>query len=591
MQFLVKVSQLFFSPTNGRSEEDPAAVRELAADIKENGLINALTCRPKLSKNQSPPFITDLLAKDGEFEIIAGNRRFKAIKTIPDYGLVKIEADNYSDEQAGLIQASENIHRKDLRPMEELTYYERFLKTMTIDQLVSKIGKTKNYVTSVLQLRKLIPEFTKYLNDGSLPVEYAKEICKVDPAVQKKLFSDEYILDITKGKIQRLLTLHEVKKVIFQDVSKPINSAIFSLSDPDLYKEAGACNVCPYNTGANADLFLNSSKEAVCTKTSCFQIKLYSHIRNRIKELEKIQQPYKLLYEEDYSASGNKHVEKLECQSSYRYSLSKIKPKEDLFVIGIFIDVHTWNEKHQIGEEFYITPKATAKDKATAEGKKTGKKEEPKETPTEMRERRMLKRFEREDDLDKVEVRKAIMKEVFKQDYLSDSVLKDVAEQIISEAYPGCYDLLTADYKIKKHQDLIDQVKSLKDLVKLIVKAYAADNLQEHITTGVNLTDIKFDHLIRAAKEYRIDIAKLHKPFIDNRKKERTEEIAAVAAAKKRAAARAKKSAVKKPAKDVQDGSVIGKKKKPETTGKDLPIKIIRVKAAADKKTAKKKSK
>lgn len=178
MQFLVKVSQLFFSPTNGRSEEDPAAVRELAADIKENGLINALTCRPKLSKNQSPPFITDLLAKDGEFEIIAGNRRFKAIKTIPDYGLVKIEADNYSDEQAGLIQASENIHRKDLRPMEELTYYERFLKTMTIDQLVSKIGKTKNYVTSVLQLRKLIPEFTKYLNDGSLPVEYAKEICK-----------------------------------------------------------------------------------------------------------------------------------------------------------------------------------------------------------------------------------------------------------------------------------------------------------------------------------------------------------------------------------------------------------------------------
>jgi ParB family chromosome partitioning protein len=150
------------NPRNPRRNFGDASLDELAASIKEKGIIQPLLARP-------------LAGIADAYEIIAGERRWRAAQRagLHEVPIISIDAD---DRQALELAIIENVQRADLDPLEEAAGYERlgdeFLYTQA--DLAKVIGKSRSHVSNSLRLLKL-PERTKsLLRDGKISAGHAR---------------------------------------------------------------------------------------------------------------------------------------------------------------------------------------------------------------------------------------------------------------------------------------------------------------------------------------------------------------------------------------------------------------------------------
>ena len=150
------------NPRNPRRNFGEDSLDELAASIKEKGIIQPLLARPVPGAPDS-------------FEIIAGERRWRAAQRagLHEVPIVTFEAD---DRQALELAIIENVQRADLDPLEEAAGYERlgdeFLYTQA--DLAKVIGKSRSHVSNCLRLLKL-PERTKsLLREGKISAGHAR---------------------------------------------------------------------------------------------------------------------------------------------------------------------------------------------------------------------------------------------------------------------------------------------------------------------------------------------------------------------------------------------------------------------------------
>jgi len=150
------------NPRNPRRNFSEDGLDELAASIKEKGIIQPLLARP-------------LAGIADAYEIIAGERRWRAAQRagLHEVPIVSLEAD---DRQALELAIIENVQRADLDPLEEAAGYERlgdeFLYTQA--DLAKVIGKSRSHVSNCLRLLKL-PERTKsLLRDGKISAGHAR---------------------------------------------------------------------------------------------------------------------------------------------------------------------------------------------------------------------------------------------------------------------------------------------------------------------------------------------------------------------------------------------------------------------------------
>jgi ParB family chromosome partitioning protein len=138
------------NPRNPRKSFDEEELEDLAASIKEKGILQPILVRPM-------PKMADV------YEIIAGERRWRAAQKagLEEVPVIVIEAD---DKQALELSIIENVQRTDLNPMEEAAGYERLSEEFAYTQndLAKVIGKSRSHVTNTLRLLKL-PERTKSL--------------------------------------------------------------------------------------------------------------------------------------------------------------------------------------------------------------------------------------------------------------------------------------------------------------------------------------------------------------------------------------------------------------------------------------------
>ncbi|MGH6814029.1 MAG: ParB/RepB/Spo0J family partition protein, partial [Methylocella sp.] len=165
------------NPRNPRRNFGGDSFEELAASIKEKGIIQPILARPV----QGLP---------GTFEIIAGERRWRAAQRagVHEVPIVAFEAD---DRQALELAIIENVQRADLDPLEEAAGYERlgdeFLYTQA--DLAKVIGKSRSHVANSLRLLKL-PERTKtLLHEGKLSAGHARVLlsCAAPDALAEKI--------------------------------------------------------------------------------------------------------------------------------------------------------------------------------------------------------------------------------------------------------------------------------------------------------------------------------------------------------------------------------------------------------------------
>jgi ParB family chromosome partitioning protein len=144
-----------------RKHFDPVQLQELAESIKTTqGLLQPIVARP---------------LPDGKFEIIAGERRWRAAQLA---GLTEVNClvSYYTDEQALQASIIENINRADLNPIEEAQAYQRLIDEFHYlhEEVAAAVGKSRTKITNALRLLKLDPRVQELLITGQLSEGHGK---------------------------------------------------------------------------------------------------------------------------------------------------------------------------------------------------------------------------------------------------------------------------------------------------------------------------------------------------------------------------------------------------------------------------------
>jgi len=160
--FEVDIKKVRSNPSQPRAKFDRDRLEELKQSITENGVIQPITVRK---------------ADDG-FEIIAGERRFRAVQ---DLGFDKIPAfimDVSNEGQMLELALVENIQREDLNPIEVAKGYQQLQKEygLTQEQVATKVGKDRATVANFIRLLKLSPQIQESLQKGEISMGHARTL-------------------------------------------------------------------------------------------------------------------------------------------------------------------------------------------------------------------------------------------------------------------------------------------------------------------------------------------------------------------------------------------------------------------------------
>ena len=170
----IPVGMIEPNPFQPRMSFDTEALEELTASIRSLGLIQPITVRK-----------TD----EGKYQIISGERRFRACKAA---GMDFIPAFIRAASDQGMLEMAivENIQREDLDPIEVALGYRRLIEecNLTQEQMAERIGKKRASVTNYLRLLRLPAKVQHDLKVGLVSVGHAKVILGVeDPLLQEQL--------------------------------------------------------------------------------------------------------------------------------------------------------------------------------------------------------------------------------------------------------------------------------------------------------------------------------------------------------------------------------------------------------------------
>jgi ParB family chromosome partitioning protein len=158
-------------PRRGFDEE---SLGTLAASIRELGVLQPVLVRP---------------LEDGTFELIAGERRWRAAKRA---GLQAVPAIvRHADDAVSLEQALvENVQREDLNPLDEAAAYQQLVEDfkLTHEELAARVGKSRVAITNALRLFQLPPSIQKLVGEGTLSAGHARALLGTpDRAYQEQL--------------------------------------------------------------------------------------------------------------------------------------------------------------------------------------------------------------------------------------------------------------------------------------------------------------------------------------------------------------------------------------------------------------------
>lgn len=137
----------------------------LAASIKEHGVIQ--------------PVLVRQLA-DGGYELIAGERRWRACKSL-GYKTIPAFVKDYPDREAAAASLIENIQREDLNPLEEAAAYHRLMAdfALTQEEVSGRVGKSRPFVANMLRLLVLPEEIRELITAGRLSAGHARALLAI----------------------------------------------------------------------------------------------------------------------------------------------------------------------------------------------------------------------------------------------------------------------------------------------------------------------------------------------------------------------------------------------------------------------------
>ena len=170
----VPVDRITPNPEQPRMVFDEESLQELAASIREHGVLQPILVRP-LGNHQ--------------FQLIAGERRWRASK-IAGHATIPALVEEIDDDTALEISIIENLQREDLSPLDEASMYDRMIHEhgYSVRKLAQKLGKDKGYLENRLRLADAPPEVRQLVSVRKDTLSHAYELLKVeDPKKRRRL--------------------------------------------------------------------------------------------------------------------------------------------------------------------------------------------------------------------------------------------------------------------------------------------------------------------------------------------------------------------------------------------------------------------
>lgn len=145
-----------------RKDMDPVRLQELADSIKAQGVVQPVVVR---------------LSEDGRYEIVAGERRWRAAQLAGLYD-VPVVVRKVNDQAALAMALIENIQREDLNPLEEAEALQRLIAEfgLTHQQTAEAVGKSRTAVTNLLRLNELQPRVKSLLATSAIDMGHARAL-------------------------------------------------------------------------------------------------------------------------------------------------------------------------------------------------------------------------------------------------------------------------------------------------------------------------------------------------------------------------------------------------------------------------------
>ncbi len=171
----IPVDRIDPNPDQPRTRFEQSALDELAASVKEHGVLQPVLVRP--------------IGDTSRYQLVAGERRWRAATAA---GLATIPAliEELDDDTALEIAIIENLQREDLSPLEEAVMYDRMVKEhgYSIRRLAQKLGKDKGYLENRLRLADAPAEIQELVSVRKDTISHAYELLKVeDPKKRRRL--------------------------------------------------------------------------------------------------------------------------------------------------------------------------------------------------------------------------------------------------------------------------------------------------------------------------------------------------------------------------------------------------------------------
>ena len=193
---VLPIEKVSANPDQPRRDFKQEDLDDLAASIAGRGIIQPLIVRP------AP-------GKDGFFQIVAGERRWRAAQQAKLHEIPVLIRD-FDDEQLLEVAIIENVQRADLNAVEEAVSYRALMDRFghTQEQVSSALGKSRSYIANILRLLNLPDDVQQYVRQGDLSVGHART-----------LIGNENALALAKAMIKGNLSVREAEKLVKQGLN------------------------------------------------------------------------------------------------------------------------------------------------------------------------------------------------------------------------------------------------------------------------------------------------------------------------------------------------------------------------------------
>jgi ParB family chromosome partitioning protein len=275
------IDWLIESTTNPRQTFEEDAMQELAASIREHGVLQPLLVRPHAERR---------------FEIVFGARRYRGA-AMAEKETVPVCIREMTDAQVLEAQLVENLQRQDVHPLHEAQGFAALLRLeepkYSIELIAAKCGKHPGYVASRLRLTELAPAAVEAFTKDEIGLGHALLLAKLQSEQQEEALTACWQESYANGSKSKriLLPVRHLREWIERNILLELATAPFSKEDATLVPEAGSCLDCAKRTGHNTLLFEGiAAQHDSCSDPTCYAAKVDAHVKRTVAAKPKLVQ-------------------------------------------------------------------------------------------------------------------------------------------------------------------------------------------------------------------------------------------------------------------------------------------------------------